>query len=544
VPLFERVLIANRGEIAHRIIRTCERLGIATVAVSTPEDRNSFHTRSADAVASIASYLSADEIVAAARATGATAIHPGYGFLAEQASFASAVEEAGLVFVGPPPAALRLSGDKLAARDLAARSGIPLLASGEPEEIGYPLLVKASAGGGGRGMRLVREADELSTAVEAAKREAASAFGDDRIYFERYLEGARHVEVQLLADSHGTILTIGERDCSIQRRHQKLIEESPSPSISAEQRDRLSILSTTLARAIGYENAGTAEFLVSGNGDIAFIELNARLQVEHPVTEAVWKLDLVEWQLRIAAGDHLDAQLQPLGHAVEARIYAEHPITFLPETGTVRSLTLPQGVRVDIGVAEGDEISMRYDPLIAKVISHAEDRNTAFAKLATALCETQVRGIVTNLPLLQWLVDHDVVRAGEAATDFFQLHPPLERQHTTEGPWAGYFRLGRDPAMPALRRQTSPTVDQHRPAASHSRGDSTATLVVAPMPGTVLEVLVTPGQEVAERESLLVLEAMKMETPVTAPFAGRVTSVGVAAGEQVTAGTILIELDI
>ncbi len=543
MPLFERVLVANRGEIAERIFRTCRRLGIATVAVAPADDSDGFHTRDADAVAPISSYLAADEIVAAARATGASAIHPGYGFLAEQAGFAGAVEDAGLVFVGPPPAPLRLAGDKLAARELAVSSGVPVLPSGHPDEIGYPLLVKAAAGGGGRGMRLVRDRDELDPAVAAAKREAAGAFGVDSVYFERYVDGARHVEVQLLADSHGEILSLGERDCSVQRRHQKLIEECPSPAISPEQRERLAILSTTLARATGYQNAGTAEFLISPDGEIAFIELNARLQVEHPVTEAVWGIDLVEWQLRIAAGAHLDLQATPQGHAIEARVYAEHPVTFLPETGTVRSLSVPTGVRVDLGIAEGDRIAASYEPLMAKLVIHADDRPGALSELERALRETSVRGVVTNLPLLRWLAGHSSMRDSRIATDFFAFHRPLEREPTVLEPWDGYFRLdSRSTQPPAPVRL--PGAGEGNPSARVVHGDGTATLVVAPMPGTVLEILVAPGQHVAERETLMVLEAMKMETPVTAPFAGAVTRVAAAVGEQVTAGTVLVELGI
>lgn len=542
MALIDRVLVANRGEIAARIFRTCRRLGISTVAVASPADRGSFHTRQADAVAEVGSYLSAEDIVAAAHSSGASAIHPGYGFLAEQASFAQAIEDAGLVFVGPPPGPLRIAGDKLEAREIARSSGVPVLASGTPDEIGFPLLVKASAGGGGRGMRLVHEQSELPDALEAARREAAGAFGDDSVYFERYVQGARHVEVQLLADSHGEVLALGERDCSIQRRHQKLLEESPSASISPEQRERLAMLATTLARAVDYQNAGTAEFLVSRSGDIAFIELNARLQVEHPVTEAVWDVDLVEWQLRIAAGEHLDVQAAPNGHAIEARVYAEHPITFLPETGTVRTLSVPTNVRVDLGVEEGDRVSTSYDPLLAKVVVHADERRAAVSLLAQALAETEVRGVVTNLPLLRWLAEHELFRAGDVATDFLELHPPLDRAHGVSAPWAGHFRLGHDNANPPPPRPAA-SVDRLRPMAPHPTGDSTTTLVVAPMPGTVLEILVESGQQVTERESLLVLEAMKMETPVSAPFAGTIVSVGVSVGQQVAAGTILAEID-
>ncbi len=540
--MFERVLVANRGEIAHRVFQTCRRLGIVTVAIAPDDDRDSLHVRSADAVARVGSYLAGDEIVAAARSTGATAVHPGYGFLSEQAEFAREVEAAGLVWIGPPPAALGLAGDKLASREVAARSGVPVLASGEPAEIGFPMIVKAAAGGGGRGMRVVRDGGELDAAIEAAKREAESAFGDDRVYFERFLGDARHVEVQLLADSHGEILALGERDCSLQRRHQKLLEESPSPALESAQREQLAIFSTMLARQLGYQNAGTVEFLVSDDGEIAFIELNARLQVEHPVTELVWGLDLVEWQLRIAAGGHLDVQPEPSGHAIEARVYAEHPVTFLPEIGTIRALELPRGVRVDAGVEAGDAVSTRYDPLLAKLIAHAPERGSALQQLARSLEQTRVDGVVTNLPLLRWLVANDSFRNGEATTSFFDLHPPLERALSAGPPWRGYFRLGRDPTLPAPAPAPPPSVDRARPAGGATATDATATLVVAPMPGTVLEVLVEAGDEVSARQPLLVLEAMKMETPVTAPFAGRVASVAVSSGDQVAADAVLAEL--
>jgi len=542
MPLFERVLVANRGEIAHRIFKTCRRLGIATVAIAPDDDRDSLHARSADAVARVSSYLAADEIVAAARSTGATAVHPGYGFLAEQADFARMIEAAGLVWIGPPPAALGLAGDKLAAREVAARSGVPTLASGEPEEIGYPLIVKAAAGGGGRGMRVVHEPGELDAATDAAKREAQAAFADERIYFERFVESARHVEVQLLADSHGEILALGERDCSLQRRHQKLVEESPSPALDQAQREQLAIYATTLARQVGYQNAGTAEFLVSTDGEISFIELNARLQVEHPVTELVWDVDLVEWQLKIAAGAHLDLRPEPSGHAIEVRVYAEHPVTFLPEIGTIRALALPSRVRVDTAVEPGDHVSTRYDAMIAKLVAHGPNRDSALVQLDRALQETRVGGVVTNVALLRWLVDHESFRAGQVSTDFFDLHPPLERTHAASAPWSGYFRFGRDADAAPPRAQAPPSVDRASAASGVSLGDATAALVVAPMPGTVLEVFVEAGQEVSAREPLLVLEAMKMETPVSAPFAGRVTTVGVSTGDQVAAGDVLAEL--
>ena len=365
-----RLLVANRGEIALRVFRACREAGIETVAVAAPDDRGSLHARSADALVEIASYLDPAEHVRAAREAGADAIHPGYGFLAESAELAEAVLGAGLVWVGPPPAALRAGGDKLAAKETARGAGVPVLPTGTPEDIGFPLLVKAAAGGGGRGMRVVRSPDGLDEALAAARREAAAAFGDDSVFCERYLERPRHVEIQLLADRHGTVASLGERDCSIQRRHQKVLEEAPSPALDPELRARLNEAAVAFARAIGYESAGTAEFMLNRR-EFFFLELNARIQVEHPVTELVTGVDIVREQLRIASGEALsnlvtDCHLD--GHAVEVRLYAEDPRSFLPQAGRIERLRLPGGVRVDAGVEAGDEIGTGYDPMIAKLV--------------------------------------------------------------------------------------------------------------------------------------------------------------------------------
>src|SRR5436305_3384768 len=347
--MLSRVLVANRGEIALRVFRACRGLGIETVAVVAPDDRGSLHARSADATIEIASYLEAGEHVRAALEAGADAVHPGYGFLAESPELADAVLGAGLVWIGPPPAALRGGGDKLAAKETARAAGVPVLPTGSPEEVGFPLLVKAAAGGGGRGMRIVRSAGELDDAVGAAQREAAAAFGDDSVFFERYLERPRHVEIQLLADKHGTVVGLGERECSVQRRHQKVLEESPSVALDAELRARMSDAAVRFARAIGYVNAGTAEFVLDGR-EFYFLELNGRIQVEHPVTEEVLGVDLVELQLRIAGGAPLPRLDTPArGHAVEVRLYAEDPRTFLPQAGRIARLRLPTRIRVDAG---------------------------------------------------------------------------------------------------------------------------------------------------------------------------------------------------
>src|SRR5579859_4621057 len=418
----KKLLVANRGEIALRIFRACRDEGIATVGVVAPDDAGSLHARSADATIEISSYLDAAEHVRAARESGADAVHPGYGFLAESPELAEAVIDAGLIWVGPPPAALRAGGDKLAAKATARAAGVPVLPSGEPDAIGFPLLVKAAAGGGGRGMRVVRSEEELADAIEAARREALAAFGDDTVFFERYLERPRHVEIQLLADAHGTVVSLGERECSIQRRHQKVLEESPV--LDETLRAHMSDAAIAFARAIGYVSAGTAEFVLDG-AEFFFLELNARIQVEHPVTELVTGVDLVREQLRIADGAHLDLQPELVGHAVEVRLYAEDPHTFLPQAGRIERLRLPAGVRVDAGVEEGDEIGTSYDPMIAKLVAHGATRGDALDRLATALDETEVAGVTTNLPFLRWLVAHPAVRDGRTTTAFLTEHPPL-----------------------------------------------------------------------------------------------------------------------
>lgn len=546
MPL-ERVLVANRGEIALRVFRTCRELGIATVAVHAPDDAGSLHARSADEAVEISSYLHAEEHIGAAKAAGADAIHPGYGFLAESADFAEAVEAAGLVWIGPPPEALRLGGDKLAAKRVAREAGVAVLPDGAPEDVGFPLVVKAAAGGGGRGMRVVRSHEELPEALAAAEREAKGAFGDGTLYCERYLERPRHVEVQLLADAHGTVVALGERDCSVQRRHQKVLEEAPAPALADGLRARLLDDAVAFGRAIGYRGAGTVEFVVDGD-EAYFLELNGRIQVEHPVTEAVTGLDLVAEQLHIAAGEPLATDRHKVeGHAVEVRLYAEDPRTFLPQTGMVERLTLPRNdrlqgrsgsVRVDAGVEEGDTIGLAYDPMIAKLIAYGRDRDEALALLADALARTEVAGVTTNLAFLRWLVAHPVVHAGRATTAFLVEHPPLAAVplRPPAGPWDGPWRLN----LPAPPPSSPPDVD----AESHRHGGGPAeSAVTAPMPGTVIRVDASPGDAVQARAALVVLEAMKMEIPVHSPFEGTVTAVHVAPGDQVAGGALLVELE-
>jgi acetyl/propionyl-CoA carboxylase alpha subunit len=536
----QKLLVANRGEIALRIFRTARQLGIATVAVAAPDDTGSLHARSADETVEIADYLASEEHIRAAKQAGADAIHPGYGFLAESPDFAEAVEAAGLAFVGPTAEGLRLGGNKLEAKRIAREAGVPVVPEGEPDAIGYPLVIKAAAGGGGRGMRVVREPAELDEALAAATREAKSAFGDDMVFCERYVERPRHVEIQLLADGQGNVVALGERECSIQRRHQKVLEESPSPALDPELRARMSEAAVAFARAVGYRSAGTAEFMLDGR-DFFFLELNGRIQVEHPVTELVTGLDLVRAQLEIAAGGTLDVgDLRFEGHAVEARLYAEDPRTFLPQAGRIERLRLPKGIRVDAGVAEGDEVGVGYDPMIAKLIAHGPTRDEAFLRLRDALAETEVEGLVTNLAFLRWLVSHPAVRAGRTKTSFLAEHPPLSAppERLPTGPWDGAWRLN----LPTPEPQAPPDVDEAALASSGASAGEQSSLT-APMPGTVIKVLAAPGDRVEPRQTLLVLEAMKMETPLVSPYEAVVRAVHVAEGDRVAGGAVLVELE-
>ena len=535
----EKLLVANRGEIALRVFRAARELGMAAVAVVAPDDRGSLHARSADETVEISSYLASEEHIRAAREVGAGAIHPGYGFLAENPEFAEAVEAAGLTWVGPSAEALRLGGDKLEAKRIAAEAGVPVVPTGEPDEVGYPLMIKAAAGGGGRGMRVVRGPAELEEALEAARREAEAAFGDDRVFCERYVERPRHVEIQLLGDG-SRVIALGERECSIQRRHQKVLEESPSTALDPALRKEMGDAAVRFAEAIGYGSAGTAEFMLAGQ-DYYLLELNGRIQVEHPVTELVTGVDLVAAQLRIAAGEPVEAGNSPLleGHAVEARLYAEDPRTFLPQAGRLERLRLPTGVRVDAGVEEGDEVGVGYDPMIAKLIAHGPTRDEALARLADALAETEVAGVTTNLPFLRWLVSHPALRAGRTTTAFLTDYPPLSEPpaRLPAGPWDGSWRLN----LPAPPPHSPPDVDQ----AAHATGPGGAveSSLSAPMPGTVIRVLAKEGDRVTQRQPLLVLEAMKMETPVVSPYDAVVKAVHVAEGDRVAGGTLLVELE-
>ena len=445
--MIKRLLIANRGEIACRIIRTAHAMGIRTTAVYSEADADAMHVRMADTArllgpASAAqSYLVIEKIIEAAKAEGAEAIHPGYGFLSERAEFADACAEAGLIFVGPSADAIRAMGDKAKAKALMGAAGVPLtpgyhgedqsddVLAAEAAKIGFPVLVKASAGGGGRGMRIVENAEGLQGAIEAARREAEAAFGDGTLLLERYLGRPRHVEVQVMADGHGNVVHLFERDCSIQRRHQKVIEEAPAPDLSGETRQALTSAAVAAAKAIDYVGAGTCEFLVDEDGSPYFIEMNTRIQVEHPVTELITGLDLIELQLRVAGGEQLpmsQSDIVAIGHAIEARLYAEDPARgFLPQTGELAAFDVPANpgrVRVDAGVAAGDAISVHYDPMIAKVIAWSETRDGAAGELASALAGTSIAGLVTNIDFLGATLTHPAFLAAELDTHFIERH--------------------------------------------------------------------------------------------------------------------------
>ncbi|MGG5820158.1 acetyl/propionyl/methylcrotonyl-CoA carboxylase subunit alpha [Falsiroseomonas sp. HW251] len=443
---FATLLIANRGEIACRVIRTARRMGLRTIAVFSDADAEAMHVAMADAAIRIGpapareSYLSVPALIDAARATGAEAIHPGYGFLSENPDFAEACAAAGIVFVGPPPSAIRAMGSKAAAKALMEQAGVPLVPGYHGEDqsdatlrasaarIGFPILVKASAGGGGKGMKIARDAAELDEAIALARGEAASAFGDDRLLLERYLTKPRHIEIQVFADTHCNVVSLFERDCSIQRRHQKVVEEAPAPGMTAERRAAMGEAACDAARAIGYVGAGTVEFISEGD-TFAFMEMNTRLQVEHPVTEAITGLDLVEWQLRVAAGEPLPTT-QPgiTGHAIEVRLYAEDPSRdFAPSVGTLKHLALPtgEGIRVDAGVRTGDAIPIHYDPMVAKIIAHGPDREAARRRLLRALTQTEVAGVRTNLPLLRAIAASPGFAQADLDTGFIARHPDL-----------------------------------------------------------------------------------------------------------------------
>ncbi|MDP2772304.1 MAG: biotin carboxylase N-terminal domain-containing protein [Nocardioides sp.] len=610
------VLIANRGEIALRVMRTCREMHIRTVAIFTDLDADAPHVRAADDAVRVESYLDIDGVVAAATSTNADAVHPGYGFLSERAEFARAVVAAGIVFVGPSADVMDKMGRKDAAREIAVAAGVPVVPTGD--DAPYPVLVKAAAGGGGKGMRIVRSAEEMDEAVAAAKREALSAFGDDTMLVEKYVEHGRHIEVQILADSHGNVIHLYERDCSTQRRHQKVLEEAPAPTIDRDVRRAVTKAAVDLARAVGYVNAGTVEFLLdSDTGEAYFLEMNTRLQVEHPVTEAITGVDLVRHQLLIAAGEELGLEQGQgwHGHAIEARVYAEDSFGgFLPQAGTTSIVRWPGSARVDHALEPGQVVSTSYDPMLGKIIVHGPDRESARRALVQALDDTAILGITTNSGFLRALVASDEFRDATIDTawlDTATVERPddelprifvawvsamLVAGHDTGHPFqSDGWRSGAAPAPTIVELDRRVVVDRGRGTVDgltvrqHSADDHVLVLTVdgqqhravvnvqphvaevvhrgqrfvferpdvfgdhgpevgdgtllAPMPGTVLDVRVTEGQQVAGGDVLGMMEAMKMEVTLKAPFAGTVTTVGAAVGQQVALGARLFVVE-
>jgi len=650
--MFSKILIANRAEIARRIIRTCSEMGIATVVVFTEHDVDApFVSDAGEAVALPpgSSYLDIDAIVGAALLAGADAIHPGYGFLAENADFASAVEGAGITFIGPAPDTIASMGSKLRAREIVGAAGVPVLpiaelgngvdASEAADKIGYPLLVKASGGGGGKGMRMVTDPPELGAAVEGAIRETESAFGEGTMYLERYVKRPRHIEVQIVGDGEGNVIHLYERECSVQRRFQKIIEETPSPDLDPKLRERLWNAAVDAGEAIAYRGAGTVEFIVGPDREFAFLEMNTRLQVEHPVTELTTGIDIVRMQIEIAAGLPLwsqDGVPSRSGHAIEARLNAESPFDgYLPSTGTVRRFVVPDGVRVDTGVAEGTAITHHYDPMVAKVIAHASTRTEAAARLADALARSQIHGVDTNRDLLVRVLSDNEFLQGAVDTGFLErrvetLTAPLADDEThrllavvaalgvqaanrARAPVLGSipsgwrnvasqpqsvtfthgsgsvdvtYVLGRGTArtariavdgsavaIDAIHRVTPDSVDisingvrrvytlsiigdevyvdgrlgsvRLRLVPRFPEGGSAVPSgsMVARTPGTVVAVLVGQGDAVQAGQSVMVIEAMKMEQTITSPCAGSVAAVHFGVGDQVDAGVPLVEVD-
>jgi geranyl-CoA carboxylase alpha subunit len=570
--VFRSLLIANRGEIALRVARTARRMGLRTIAVHTDPDRDAPHARACDEAVRIGSYLDIGEILR----TAGEAVHPGYGFLAENPAFAEAVLAAGRTWVGPPPGAMRALGDKANAKRLAAQAGVPVLPTYDGKRE-YPLVVKAVAGGGGRGMRLVRSASELDAALASARSEAEHAFGDGRLLLEKALLAPRHVEVQVFADAKGNCIHLGERDCSVQRRHQKLVEESPSPAVDAKLRAKLGAAAIAVARAAGYAGAGTIEFLLDGNGDFFFIEANARLQVEHPVTEAVTGLDLVEWQLRVAAGEPLPLAQEDVrfaGHAIEARLCAEDPARdFLPQSGRLALWQPAEGVRVEHALETGLVISPFYDSLLAKLIVHAPNRDEARAQLAAALDATLALGVTTNKAFLAAVLRDPVFAAGKATTALLAERfaewkaPPVDEAFARQlyasaqgsaagfGEWAQWSNAGRAESASAPHALDGDTLHFARDGYSYTWHDTTmdppakraagfdGRALTAPMNARVVAVHVKAGDAVAEGAALVVLEAMKMEHTLAAPAALRVAAVHVAKGAQVAPGKLLMEFE-
>jgi 3-methylcrotonyl-CoA carboxylase alpha subunit len=619
--MIESLLIANRGEIARRIMRTAKRMGIRTVAVYSSADANAAFVREADSAVAIGaapareSYLDGQKLLAAARREQATAIHPGYGFLSENAEFADAVQAAGLVWVGAPPAAIRAMGLKDAAKRLMMQAGVPVTPGylgecqavetlrSQADAVGYPLLIKAVAGGGGKGMRRVETAAEFDAALASCQREARAAFGDDRVLLEKYISSPRHIEVQVFGDTFGDVVHLFERDCSLQRRHQKVIEEAPAPGMDAATRDALCAIAVKAAKAVDYVGAGTIEFIADASRGlhtdrIWFMEMNTRLQVEHPVTEAITGQDLVEWQLRIASGERLPCRQSDLridGCAIEARLYAENPSTgFLPSTGPLHRLRFPTDIRVDSGFDEGAEVTGFYDPMIAKLIVHATNRRAAVRELAKACAAVEVWPVRTNAAFLQRVAVDPAFTAGDIDTGFIERHaqrliPGIVPDQSilraaarasivddSVDPWIALtgFRSSAPPFLEATlavggATYTAP-IDLSAPRSSivdvegervlflngeawsvgsvSSAGVSGADVISdgilrSPMPGRIINMSVRPGQSVKRGQTLLTLEAMKMEHAILAPFDGVVADIEVAEGQQVTENIVVARIE-
>jgi acetyl/propionyl-CoA carboxylase alpha subunit len=614
------VLIANRGEIARRIIRTARRMGLRTIAVYSEADAGGPHVTEADEAFPIGppapkeSYLRPEALLEAARASAAQAIHPGYGFLSENADFAEAVAAAGLTWIGPAAAAIRAMGRKDAAKRLMAAAGVPVTPgylgedqkparlAAEAQAIGWPILIKPVAGGGGKGMRRVDKAEDFTAALAGTRREAISAFGDDRVLLEAYVARPRHIEVQIFADAAGNVVHLFERDCSLQRRHQKVIEEAPAPGMDAATRDEVCAIAVRAAKAVDYQGAGTVEFIADASEGLRadriwFMEMNTRLQVEHPVTEAITGVDLVEWQIRVASGEALPLRQQDLaikGHAIEARLYAEDPARgFLPSTGRLARFRMPKGVRVDSGVEESDLVSPYYDPMLAKIIARGDDRIAAAGALARACAAVEVWPVKTNAAFLaRCLADRDFL-AGEVDTDFIASRgealtakakpspaavAAVEEAAPSSSVWAPGagatgFRLNAAPVRrrwlfvdgepgqfdfdfaaprpPSYRDGERIVVFEngaafalglHGELARAAAVGASDGAVRAPMPGRVIAVSVRKGQKVKAGETLVVLEAMKMEHALTAPYAGTIAETAAHAGDQVVEGAVLIRL--
>ena len=575
MAVFSKVLVANRGEIAIRVFRTLRELGIGTVAVYSDADRNSAHVAYAEEAYALDSYLNQADLLAVARRAGAEAIHPGYGFLAENASFARACLAAGVVWIGPPPEAIETMGSKIEARERMRAAGVPIVPGvTEPvtsaeevrrlgDELGWPIAIKASAGGGGKGLKVVRGAEEAARALESAQREGEAYFSDAAVYVERYLEDPRHVEVQVLADAHGSVIHLGERDCTIQRRHQKLVEETPSPAVDDELRERIGAIAVDAARAVGYQSAGTIEGLLSREGEYFFLEMNTRIQVEHTVTELVTGLDLVREQVLIAAGEPLALRQEDVrlnGHAIECRINAEDVSNgFLPAPGTITAYREPggPGVRVDSGVVAGSEISPLYDPMIAKLVVQGVNREHARRRMLRALDELVVGGVKTLIGFHKALLTHPCFIEGETCHGLVESKLMAARAAELENGSVGFDPAPGRGLTPAVRfvevdgkrfevrvlRPEPPWAELARRRRERERaragGGAGKDAVVSPMQGTVLAVEVAEGDEVQAGQVICIVEAMKMENEVHAHRGGRVTELSVAPGQSIKTGQVI-----